>query len=207
MPLDAETRERIAAMIDSHPVLLFMKGSRGLPQCGFSAQTIQILDGLLADYETFDVLSDPAIRDGIKLYSSWPTVPQLYVKGELIGGCDIVRDLYVSGELQAKLGVEAPEPLIPQVEVTDAAAEALRRAVAEAPDKALHLRVDARFESTLFLGPAGPGEVEVETNGVTIRIDPVSAPRAQGVRIDTVTQGDRSGFAVENPNAPSRGDA
>lgn len=105
MPLDEETRKRIDSLVESNPVMLFMKGNRAMPQCGFSAETIQILDSLISEYGTFDVLSDPAIRAGIKEYSSWPTIPQLYVKGEFLGGCDIVRDLYASGELHAKLGL------------------------------------------------------------------------------------------------------
>ena len=84
-------------------MLLFMKGNRQRPQCGFSAQVVQILDTLLPEYRTVDVLADPEIRDGIKEYSSWPTIPQLYVAGEFQGGCDIITEMYQSGELQQKL--------------------------------------------------------------------------------------------------------
>ena len=202
MSLDAETRQRIAALIDSHPVLLFMKGNRDFPQCGFSAQTIQILNGLLPDYETFDVLSDPEIREGIKAYSSWPTIPQLYVRGEFVGGCDIVRDLYAAGELHAKLGLPAPERVTPSIRVTDAAAEALRGALEQNPEKALHLSIDARFETSLFLAPAGPGEVEAESNGVRLCLDPQSATRADGVTIDAESSGGSPRFRIDNPNAP-----
>jgi len=86
-----------------------MKGNRRQPQCGFSATVVGILDDLVPDYTTVDVLSNPAIRDGIKAYSSWPTIPQLYVGGEFVGGCDIVRELYGTGELHEKLGVPMPE--------------------------------------------------------------------------------------------------
>jgi monothiol glutaredoxin len=102
------TRERIASLIEENDVVLFMKGTRWAPQCGFSATVVQILDSLVADYATFDVLSDTVIREGIKRYSSWPTIPQLYVKGEFIGGCDIVQDLYASGDLHEKLGLGPP---------------------------------------------------------------------------------------------------
>lgn len=81
-----------------------MKGTRRVPQCGFSAQVVQILDELLPGYETVDVVRSPQMRDGIKQFSEWPTIPQLYVDGKFIGGCDIVREMNVSGELQKLLG-------------------------------------------------------------------------------------------------------
>jgi monothiol glutaredoxin len=107
MNLDPETRQRIDELVKKNRVLLFMKGERDYPQCGFSATVVQILDSLIPDYRTVDVLRDPDIRDGIKAYSQWPTIPQLYIDGEFQGGCDIVREMYASGELQEKLGVSA----------------------------------------------------------------------------------------------------
>ncbi len=103
MSLSDETRSRIASTIGSDRVVLFMKGNRSVPQCGFSATLVQILDSLVPEYATVDVLADPEIREGIKEYSSWPTVPQLYVGGEFVGGCDIVRELFASGELEKLL--------------------------------------------------------------------------------------------------------
>ena len=102
--MSEDTQERIARLVAQHPVLLFMKGDRSFPQCGFSAQVVRILDTLVPDYATVDVLQDPEIREGIKQFSSWPTIPQLYVKGEFQGGCDIITELYQSGELQTLLG-------------------------------------------------------------------------------------------------------
>jgi monothiol glutaredoxin len=103
MSLEPQTERRIQEIIGSDRVVLFMKGSRDVPQCGFSAQVVSILDQLLAEYTTFDVLADPEVRQGIKEFSSWPTIPQLYVGGEFIGGCDIVQDMAQSGELEKKL--------------------------------------------------------------------------------------------------------
>jgi monothiol glutaredoxin len=111
--LDDATRQRIEKTIGSDRVVLFMKGSRRMPQCGFSATVVQILDSLVSEYRTVDVLADPRIREGIKAYSQWPTIPQLYVGGEFIGGCDIVREMYASGELQQVLeqtGVASAQP-------------------------------------------------------------------------------------------------
>ena len=104
MSLDDATRERIQSIIDSDRVVLFMKGVRDRPQCGFSAQVVQILDSMLPEYTTVDVLSDPEVRQGIKAFTNWPTIPQLYVGGQFVGGCDIVTEMYQSGELRQQLG-------------------------------------------------------------------------------------------------------
>ncbi len=100
MSLSDDTRSRIASTIGSDRVVLFMKGNRSVPQCGFSATVVQILDSLVPEYATVDVLADPEVRQGIKEYSSWPTIPQLYVGGEFVGGCDIIREIFASGELE-----------------------------------------------------------------------------------------------------------
>ena len=97
--LDDSTRERIQKEIGGSDVFLFMKGTPVFPQCGFSAATVQVLTHLGIKFKTLNVLEDPAVRDGIKEFSDWPTIPQLYVKGEFVGGCDIVREMYETGEL------------------------------------------------------------------------------------------------------------
>jgi len=93
----------IEKTVSEHPVVLFMKGIPEQPQCGFSAQVVQILDHLGAEYVGVNVLQSDPLRDGIKTYSDWPTIPQLYVSGEFVGGCDIVREMFQSGELQTLL--------------------------------------------------------------------------------------------------------
>src|SRR3954447_10135392 len=98
-------RAKLDELIQKNKVLLFMKGNKHFPQCGFSAQVVQILKETGAPFETVNVLQDPSVRDGIKEYSSWPTIPQLYIGGEFVGGCDIVKEMYASGDLQKKLGV------------------------------------------------------------------------------------------------------
>lgn len=95
--------QTIQALVDKNPVMLFMKGDKQFPQCGFSARVVQILNHIGVEFETENVLENPAIRQGIKDFSQWPTIPQLYVKGEFIGGCDIVTDMYQSGELESLL--------------------------------------------------------------------------------------------------------
>ena len=95
----ANARERIEKLIAEHPVVLFMKGTPEFPQCGFSGQVIQILDYLGAPVHGVNVLEDDEIRQGVKEFANWPTIPQLYVKGEFVGGCDITREMFQSGEL------------------------------------------------------------------------------------------------------------
>ena len=92
-------QDEIASEVKNHPVVLFMKGNRRQPMCGFSATVVGVLDELGVPFKDVDVLADPDIRAGIKQFSDWPTVPQLYVNGEFVGGCDIVRDMFQSGEL------------------------------------------------------------------------------------------------------------
>ena len=98
-----EIQERIRKVIEENSVMLFMKGSPDFPQCGFSGRVVQILEACGAEYGSADVLMDPDLRQGIKAYSSWPTIPQLYIQGELVGGCDIVMEMHENGELKKKL--------------------------------------------------------------------------------------------------------
>ena len=98
-----DTTSRIGEIVNSHDVVLFMKGTALFPQCGFSSRAVAILDHLGVQFETVDVLQDPEIRQGIKSYSDWPTIPQLYVKGEFLGGSDIMTEMFEAGELQQLL--------------------------------------------------------------------------------------------------------
>jgi len=103
----SDASERIGEILRNNDVVLFMKGTALFPQCGFSGRAIAILDRLGTTYETVDVLQDPDIRQGIKEYSDWPTIPQLYVKGEFVGGSDIMMEMFESGELQQLVGASA----------------------------------------------------------------------------------------------------
>jgi monothiol glutaredoxin len=95
-----EVKKRIADDIAKHPVLMFVKGSPEAPMCGFSKAVMDVFDQIGVPYETRDVLSDPDIRDGVKAFTQWPTIPQIFIKGQFVGGCDIIRDLYAKGELE-----------------------------------------------------------------------------------------------------------
>lgn len=103
----SDAQNRIAEIVKGKDIVLFMKGTALFPQCGFSSRAVAILDRVGATYETIDVLQDNEIRQGIKEYSEWPTIPQLYVKGEFVGGSDIMMEMFESGELQQLVGAEA----------------------------------------------------------------------------------------------------
>jgi len=105
---DNEIRDLIAKAIDENEVILFMKGTPDSPACGFSARTVAMLQSLETPFAAVDILPDPRIRQELSALSNWPTIPQLFAKGELIGGCDIVTEMYESGELATTLGVQAP---------------------------------------------------------------------------------------------------
>ncbi len=107
--MDNLVTDRIRQEIDAHDVVLFMKGTPVFPQCGFSAAVVQVLSQLQVKFKSVDVLQDPGLRDGIKAFSNWPTIPQLYVKGEFVGGCDIVREMFQTGELQDHLKTKGVE--------------------------------------------------------------------------------------------------
>jgi monothiol glutaredoxin len=103
----SDTQNKIKSIVESNKVVLFMKGEKDFPQCGFSARAVQIVRALGVPFETVNVLADPEIREGVKVFSNWPTIPQLYVDGQFVGGSDIAYEMYQSGELQKLVG--APE--------------------------------------------------------------------------------------------------
>lgn len=205
MALDESIRQEITELIQANDIVLFMKGNRRSPQCGFSATVVGILDSMVSDYHTVDVLSAPQIRDAIKAFSSWPTIPQLYVKGEFIGGCDIIQEMFGSGEIYKTLGVEPIKVVAPRIEISAAAAEALQQAAAQhaGGGRELHLSVDATFQSHLSIAPRSPADVEAMTSGIVLLLDPISASRADGITIDVSETPNGQAFKVDNPNAPS----
>jgi len=204
MSPDDVTENAIDSLIQSSDVLLFLKGSRKSPQCGYSGAVVRILDHLLPDYSTVDVLRDEALREGIKAYSSWPTVPQLYVRGEFIGGCDGVRELYASGRLHRILGIDVDQVKAPTIGLTDDAADALRATAEEhaGGGRTLHLRIDASYQSSLAIAPEEAGETIVEAHGVELAMDRLTALRADGAQIDAIHTAHGQGFQIEIPGAP-----
>ncbi len=203
MALSDSLRKQIADLVASNRAVLFMKGTPRAPQCGFSAQVVQILDELLPSYETVDVLRSPEIRDGIKAFSQWPTIPQLYVSGQFIGGCDVIRDMHASGELQRLIGAEISAPATPTIILSEAATKAFEAALADSSGEPLRLKIDAQFQYELLFGPRDPGDIEVRTSGLTLLLDRSSARRANGMSIDFI-DGTDGGLKIDNPNAPPK---
>ena len=201
-----DVRKKIEDTIREHHVVLFMKGTRFAPSCGFSASVAGILDGFLPSYHTVDVLEDPAIRDGVKTFSDWPTIPQLYVGGQFVGGADIVKELHARGELQALLGAEAVGPKQPTMTVSDDALKELRGAAKTmgADGSVMRMEISGKYEHDLYFGEAIAGDVVVDLGGLPLHLDPGSAFRADGVNIGFVNGPSGAGFKIDNPNEPAR---
>lgn len=195
--------DTIQSLIDENPVVLFMKGSRGAPQCGFSARVVAVLDDYLDDYRTVDVLSAPEIRAGIKTFSDWPTIPQLYVKGEFIGGCDIVTDMGKNGELEQVLGTGPLELTMPEVFITSAALAKLTE-FAEGDPIVVRLEVTSAWQYGLDFDSPRASDVVVKGPGWTIVMERGAARKSDGLSIDFVEGPQGAGFKINNPNEPAR---
>jgi monothiol glutaredoxin len=210
MSLAEPVRTQIESLLQQNRVVLFMKGNKNFPQCGFSAQVVKILGTVGVPYQTVNVLADQGIREGIKEYAQWPTIPQLYVDGQFVGGCDIVRDLFTSGQLHGLLGAAAPEKAaptppapakLPVVHLDDKAAQAVKQADDGSGDT-LRVGISPAFAYELFFGAKEDDDVEITANGVVIRLDPASAGRADGLRIEWVESD--GAFRIESPQEPAR---
>jgi monothiol glutaredoxin len=204
MALDPAVKKKIDSLVQSDPVVLFMKGTRSFPQCGFSASVVNILNTLVPKYATVNILSDQDIRTGMKEYSDWPTFPQLFIKGEFVGGADIVRQMHEAGELEKKLGDLVAPAKPPTLTVSPRAAQELSVALKDgSPGDVIHLTITPSWEHQLDIGAKEGSHVTIESNGVTLQLDRASAGRAQGVTVDFVESADGGGFKIENPNRPA----
>ncbi len=202
MSLNDAVREKIESRLNSNKVVLFMKGTPRQPMCGFSARTVAALDSVWPDYASVNVLEDEEIREGIKAYGNWPTIPQLYIDGELVGGCDIVLSMLNSGELHQQLGLEKPDRTPPEVHVSDAAAEKIREAMQGHEGIGLHFQVDSNWDAQFNLAPVQGDEIAAESNGITVLMDIATAQRARGARIDWVKSVTGEGLSISLPDAP-----
>ena len=205
MSLDPALRARIDELLAANPVVLFLKGTPDAPQCGFSAKAVGALDAAGARYAHVNVLADADIREGIKAYGDWPTIPQLYIGGELVGGSDIIVQMASSGELHAALGLPAPDRTPPDITITPAAAEMLRQALSNAGEGfALQVDVDKGFNARLQLAPVDASAIASESAGIRAQFDLVSAQRARGMTIDWADDARGKGLVIDNPNAPPK---
>lgn len=203
MSLDPALRQRITDLLAANHVVLFMKGQPDAPQCGFSAQAAGTLQGLGVPFAHVDVLSDPEIREGIKRYGDWPTIPQLYIGGELVGGSDIIVQMAGSGELQQALGLPPPDRTPPQVTVTPAARAMLKQAIADAGgEMVVEIAIDPKFRTRLHLVQPDDHAVRVDADGVVLQFPVADLRRADGLTLDFADDARGKGLIIDNPNAP-----
>jgi len=202
MSLNDAVKSKIENYLQDNKVVLFMKGNPQQPMCGFSAKTVAALDSVVPDYASVNVLDDPEIREGIKVYGNWPTIPQLYIDGELVGGCDIVLNMLNSGELHECLGLEAPDRTPPDVTVTQEATAKIREAMEGHDGIALQFTIDANWDSQFNLAPPQGNEITAQSNGIDILMDLATAQRAHGATIDWVSTMQGEGLAIDLPMAP-----
>jgi len=193
-------KSQIEGLIQKTRVVLFMKGSRHFPQCGFSAGVVRTLDELGVKYDTVNILQSQELRDGVKQFSNWPTFPQLYIDQKLVGGADIVREMHASGDLAKLLGVTAAEPEIPTLSLSDAARAAIFEAQKEdAAGEPLRVAIAPGFQYELFFDAKKDGDFVVDA-AIPVVIDRESARRAKNLRIDFVS----GGFKVDNDAEPPK---
>ncbi len=205
MSLDPALRARIESLLAANPVVLFMKGNPRAPQCGFSAKAVAALGATGATYAHVDVLADPEIREGIKAYGDWPTIPQLYIGGELVGGSDIIVQMAGSGELNTALGLPPPDRTPPDITITPAAAAMLKQAIADAGDGyALQIDIDGAYNARLQLAQRDDSAIASEAEGIRAQFDLASAQRARGLSIDWADDERGKGLVIDNPNAPPK---
>jgi monothiol glutaredoxin len=197
-----ETLKQIEDIVKGNKVVLFMKGNKSFPQCGFSATVVGILSEIVDEFETVNVLADPGIRQGVKDYAQWPTVPQLYIDGEFVGGCDIIKQMNANGDLHKQLGKELAPVQPPSITVSDSAAVELKAALAESDSgDTIHIQVDLSYRHDMSVGPVEAGQFQVTSNGVAFCFDRASARRANGLHIDFLTEDGEAGFKLDNPGA------
>lgn len=202
MALDSETRGIIDNLLSSNKVVLFMKGTPQQPQCGFSAKSTAALDTLVPTFTSVNVLDHPAIREGIKEYSNWPTIPQLYIDGELIGGNDIVQDMLKNGELAEALGIEKPTVTDPKITISDDGAALMKKALADNSGGALHLQISATWTHQISMDAPDENSVHVNVSGIELYMDPWTAARADGLNLILDENLTGTHFIFDNPNTP-----
>jgi monothiol glutaredoxin len=201
--MEPQLKQEIDDLLQNNQVVLFMKGSKNFPQCGFSATVVGILkEAGVREFKDINILQRHDLRDGMKEFASWPTFPQLYVKGEFVGGCDIVKELFASGEIFDVLGTKAPEVKQPTLSITDSARRAIT-AASEGESGFLRIEISPQFEYALSIDEAKPTDFKLDLGGISVLLDRQSASRADGLKVDFSEQGE-GGFRIENPNEPPK---
>lgn len=196
--MDPQFKERIDKLLSDHKIVLFMKGYKTQPMCGFSARVVSMLSELEVDYHSENIFDDPEMRSGMKDYSNWPTFPQLYIDGEFVGGCDIVTGMFQDGSLHTMLGVIREEVATPSIEISDAAVAAFLAAMQRYDGVHVIVDISPQFQYDIGLGQAGSSEMAVTSNEFTIYMSRSAAKRANGMKIDF----QNGQIKIDNPNEP-----
>lgn len=201
--MNTETKQIIENLISKNDCVLFMKGTPSHPQCGFSSNTVTIVKELLGDdFITFNVLENNEVREGIKEYGNWPTIPQVYVKSELIGGNDIVTEMYNTGELHSLLNLPQPDRTPAVIKITDKAKENILAGIENIGSNVLMLSIDGQFNTRFSIDKPKGYEVVSEVADIKIYMDVGTAKRANGIEIDWVEDLQGAGLVIKNPNEP-----
>lgn len=201
--MNEQTKQEIEKLISNNTCVLFMKGNPKHPQCGFSSNTVKILNEIVGeDFSYCNVLEDQNIREGIKEYGNWPTIPQLYINKELVGGNDIVTEMYNSGELQTMLGKPMPERKPALITITEKAKENILSGIENIGSSVLMLSIDSQFNTRFSIEEPKGYELTSDVGDIKIYMDIGTAKRADGIEIDWVEDLQGSGLVIKNPNEP-----
>ena len=195
--MNSEIKQVIEKLITDNNCILFMKGNPTHPQCGFSSNTVGILKELLGDdYGYCNVLENNQIREGIKEYGNWPTIPQLYINKELVGGNDIVTEMYNTGELHSLLGLPQPSREPAQISITEKATENILSGTENMGSNVLMLSIDGQYNTRFSIEEPKGYEVFTECGDIKIYMDVGTAKRANGIEIDWVEDLQGSGLVL-----------
>lgn len=198
-----QATQRIEKMLDENPVFLFMKGNPQTPMCGFSSNTVKILKDMIGDnFGSFNVLDDPEIREGIKTYGQWPTIPQLYVNKELVGGNDIISEMFNTGELHELLNLTQPDRTAPTIGISDEALNHIKDGLKDMGDHQLFLSVDDEFNTRFSLEMPKGYEIIADVGDLKVYMDIGTAKRSNGIEISWQDELQGSGLRIKNPNEP-----
>jgi monothiol glutaredoxin len=201
--MNEEVRNKIENLVTNNNCLLFMKGNPQHPQCGFSSNTVNILKELLGDnFDFFNVLEDQEVREGIKEYGNWPTIPQLYINKELVGGNDIVTEMYNTGELQSMLDLPQPERVSANISISDKAKQNIMSGIKDIGSHVLMLSIDNQFNTRFSIEEPKGYEIVSDVGDIKIYMDIGTAKRANGIEIDWVEDLQGAGLVINNPNQP-----
>jgi monothiol glutaredoxin len=201
--MNNETKQNIEKLITDNNCVLFMKGNPTHPQCGFSSNTVGILKELVGDEFAYcNVLEDSQIREGIKVYGNWPTIPQLYINKELVGGNDIVTEMYNTGELHTLLDLPQPTREPANITISEKAAENILSGTENMGSNVLMLSIDGQFNTRFSIEEPKGYEVISECGEIKIYMDVGTAKRADGIEIDWVEDLQGAGLVIKNPNEP-----